>query len=437
MNKISCDLCLDLMPLVRDGIAAEDSRQAVEAHIENCESCRSIWQGSDAPMPHTDVILEKTSRRLRLLWGFLLMLCTIIGLELTNGSGVFYNTLVMPAAGILGYLFFGKRAVINVPVLLLITHFVTNTFHFAAGDDHLRIFDVLFYTVIYSLIALLGVGLAALVHGAFRRESAKRTRILNAVGALCILLCFGINAASLVGNPVSKMLAAHSAEKYAAEHHPDYDVTDVSYNFKTGGYNAYLAKPNSTDAAFSISFDALGHFLYSDYEWEVFEHFSTYRRLDDSYRQFGLSLLKSPLMPLPSDTVGCSLRMASYEEDGTLAAGTKGIDYRHDLETDGIYDIMQLAEQYGEISLFLDDTDISVEHAAEMLLTMRDFCDRSGLPFAYLSLSLQSVRGEDGNRTSSDFVFIDSFPYAELYEENLVPRLCAFIEEAERNLPEK
>ena len=29
MNKISCDMCIDLMPLVQDGVASEDSRNAV------------------------------------------------------------------------------------------------------------------------------------------------------------------------------------------------------------------------------------------------------------------------------------------------------------------------------------------------------------------------------------------------------------------------
>ena len=32
MNEISCDVCMDLIPLVQDGIASEDSREAVEQH---------------------------------------------------------------------------------------------------------------------------------------------------------------------------------------------------------------------------------------------------------------------------------------------------------------------------------------------------------------------------------------------------------------------
>ena len=35
--KITCDMCLDLMPLVLDGLASEDSEKAVREHIAGCE----------------------------------------------------------------------------------------------------------------------------------------------------------------------------------------------------------------------------------------------------------------------------------------------------------------------------------------------------------------------------------------------------------------
>ncbi|EJX02388.1 hypothetical protein EVA_09508, partial [gut metagenome] len=46
MNEISCDICIDLIPLVEDGVASEDSRKAVEAHVANCESCREKYSGT-------------------------------------------------------------------------------------------------------------------------------------------------------------------------------------------------------------------------------------------------------------------------------------------------------------------------------------------------------------------------------------------------------
>jgi len=40
VNKITCDMCKDLMPLVKDGIASEDSRLAVTEHLKECEDCK-------------------------------------------------------------------------------------------------------------------------------------------------------------------------------------------------------------------------------------------------------------------------------------------------------------------------------------------------------------------------------------------------------------
>ena len=50
MNKISCEMCMDLMPLVHDGVASSDSRNAVLAHIETCPDCKSLFEG-ELPAP--------------------------------------------------------------------------------------------------------------------------------------------------------------------------------------------------------------------------------------------------------------------------------------------------------------------------------------------------------------------------------------------------
>ena len=39
--KMSCEIIQDLLPLYCDGVCSQDSRQAVEAHLAGCESCRA------------------------------------------------------------------------------------------------------------------------------------------------------------------------------------------------------------------------------------------------------------------------------------------------------------------------------------------------------------------------------------------------------------
>ena len=37
--KISCDIIQDLLPLYCDGVCSQDSKQVVEAHLQDCEKC--------------------------------------------------------------------------------------------------------------------------------------------------------------------------------------------------------------------------------------------------------------------------------------------------------------------------------------------------------------------------------------------------------------
>lgn len=46
MNEISCEVCMDLLPLVQDGVASGDSVRAVEAHVAACQHCRDALHGA-------------------------------------------------------------------------------------------------------------------------------------------------------------------------------------------------------------------------------------------------------------------------------------------------------------------------------------------------------------------------------------------------------
>ena len=75
-----------------------------------------------------------------------------------------------------------------------------------------------------------------------------KTCILK-ISALClaIVLIVGVCwfANGLVGNPISKIMAHHSAVKYIETKYPntDYVIEEVSYNFKDGGYYAHVISP--------------------------------------------------------------------------------------------------------------------------------------------------------------------------------------------------
>lgn len=45
--NISCEIIKDLLPLYHDGVCSKDSKDMVEEHLQQCESCRSELQAMD------------------------------------------------------------------------------------------------------------------------------------------------------------------------------------------------------------------------------------------------------------------------------------------------------------------------------------------------------------------------------------------------------
>ena len=173
MNEINCEMCMDLMPLVQDGVASDSSRAAVQAHICTCPACRALYEG-EAPAPSDGrELARRIQKKAQIFSAMVLMFCIYFGLSLTASSELFYNALIMPLIGILGYYLFRWRAVYTVPLLLLLTHFLLNPTGLLRGTQHLMLADLLLWTGIYALFALLGVVIAGLLHFVFRREPPK------------------------------------------------------------------------------------------------------------------------------------------------------------------------------------------------------------------------------------------------------------------------
>lgn len=57
MAKIPCEIIRDLLPLYQDDICSEKSRNAIEEHIKECESCRTYLKKMEGEIPiETDKI---------------------------------------------------------------------------------------------------------------------------------------------------------------------------------------------------------------------------------------------------------------------------------------------------------------------------------------------------------------------------------------------
>lgn len=175
--KITCDICRDLIPLVNDGVASEDSAQAVKLHAAECEECAALLDGTFVPvMPPSESprALTRVRKWLNLVYTVLIILGIFVGLCLTSQSGdaLLYNCLIMPAAGVFGYLTFRWRAFFIVPIILLFMSFITNALGMLSVYK-LDFLGVLSQAFIYLLFALAGSIITMLFKFAFTKNSSK------------------------------------------------------------------------------------------------------------------------------------------------------------------------------------------------------------------------------------------------------------------------
>ena len=168
MNDITCDMCRDLIPLVKDGIASADSRLAVERHLESCPSCRARFEN---PLPADgEQAFAAFRQQLRLLAALVMMLGIFVGISFTGSQELFYNALLMPIIGGLGFLVFRWKAVWQVPLLLLAVGLAALGLDILRGLGQLDLPSLLWWTVIYSGFAAAGMLIAALLCFALKKE---------------------------------------------------------------------------------------------------------------------------------------------------------------------------------------------------------------------------------------------------------------------------
>ncbi len=170
MSDIPCGLCMDLIPLVRDGIASEESRQAVERHIQSCAACAALYGGEAPPAANAERAFRRFRQQTRTFAILLMAFGIFFGVGLTTGANMFYNSLIMPIVGVFGYLVFRWRALYRVPALLLAAHGLLNGFRTIWEKDGLDLLSLLVWTGVYIVFAVAGTLAAGLLHYAFRKE---------------------------------------------------------------------------------------------------------------------------------------------------------------------------------------------------------------------------------------------------------------------------
>ncbi len=177
MTKISCEVCLDLIPLVKDNVASEDSKKLVLEHIRQCEHCKNEFENEYDTLPKMNDkrVLQKIKKRIFLVALATVIIGTLIGVGLTEGPGMFYNIIIMPLVGGIAYFALNRKS-FYFPITLFILSYIWTLINYIFDSSYLKdsildlLFAPIFLSCIYSGLALLGIIIAFLLRFAFRKE---------------------------------------------------------------------------------------------------------------------------------------------------------------------------------------------------------------------------------------------------------------------------
>ena len=116
-----------------------------------------------------DLFKQKAVRLYKTVAFALTVFFIILGFTWTGNENLFYNSILMPVVGVLGYLVFKWKAIYKLPFLMLILDMLA--FAFKLAD--IELIDALFWPMIYSVFVAVGVMIAFLLHFALKKEGAK------------------------------------------------------------------------------------------------------------------------------------------------------------------------------------------------------------------------------------------------------------------------
>lgn len=239
---------------------------------------------------------------------------------------------------------------------------------------------------------------------------SKKIRILAGLGGLVLLILLLIVTMAFTGNPISKLLANRTADKYIEDNYPDLKLTkeDSFYNFKDGNYLVKYLDEESLDIHFNIETDYLGRLRYDGYQEDVLSKWNTRMRLDEEYGNYVESIVRGNL---------------DYDFD-MIIAGTFGDEENKEdlsqLEIDMDFDLHNLPfKEY--LTIYMYEDKRSWDRLAEVILEVDSLMEEEDLNILEYTIVLQEERDEEGRRRESLGVY--EFPKGDLDSEDLPKRL--------------
>ena len=181
--KNECKIVSDLFPLYLENLVCEETEEFVENHLSECESCKKEFEAlkngddlkevfkEDTTRPVEDIkpfkkIMKKMNLQVHSISYLLIVFFIFFGFLSMDSANVFYNSLIMPIVGVFGYIIFRFKAFYKLPILLLVINFFACIFKFA----EVELYDIFFWTAIFTAFVFAGIIIAFLIHFALRKE---------------------------------------------------------------------------------------------------------------------------------------------------------------------------------------------------------------------------------------------------------------------------
>ena len=256
-----------------------------------------------------------------------------------------------------------------------------------------------------------------------QKKIGKAVVVVLLLGLLAGIFWF---ANGFFGNPVSRFLAKRVLNDYMEETyaHLDLNTERFGFNFKTGGYFAYVCSETSADTAFYIDMDMLGHVTYDSFDTWVTGKRNTEIRVEDQYRQMVKAVLESPVFSYESDIKGGTLEFQQDWEWGDERDHSYAIP-REELVMDKEYslnEIRRFGSRAGILTVYIQEDTVTVERAAQIMLHIRSIFEEAEVPFYRLDFVLQYPKPEAGSPWPEGDVRAELL-YEEIFPEGLSERI--------------
>ena len=318
--NLSCKVYQDLIPLYVENLLSRDSKELLEAHLDNCPDCQAHLIHASETLASTSqfmdpdskaVIIKKLHRQINLTqWAFLS--CGIFLLILfTLSDTLLQNIIFLPLIGFIGYFF--TRKIFSLPLILSILLTITFIFKDVMTACFDGIIGYFFYLIIFFFLTLAGtIGGYVIKHISIGFKTQTRLHKLGTITIWLLITCLAGIALfftnSMNGNPITACYAQFKMKNYLEETYPDMtaNLSSADYNHK-GSYYDSSARFYTEETTHTFNVYYRSGKVWDDYFTSYLEDLpNEYRLSEEISEEIGALLMD---YDIPFLSVSCHLQI--------------------------------------------------------------------------------------------------------------------------------